>query len=257
MLRWILPPIILALAVYPFLPKQETCVLLILEVSPDGENVIQQLMSRGNIKHAFRIHSNVFDKGIDTETKDLFNFALITNHVESVEEIAKIEESVKSISNIKNSQVLPFPTSAKATILNVAIFFKKQMYKLFPSLMASMTKKNTEDKREPRLQQVCDDKSLEKAGPLIVVNLMKIKDPEALAKYTTPAAFHFFPQLDVKLLLAGGPSVDYWDYIMVAEYQSQESFCRMAVSKEYTDIVPHKARALEDAQAYLSTHLKV
>ena len=30
--------------------------------------------------------------------------------------------------------------------------------------------------------QVCDDKSLEKAGPLIVVNLMKIKDPEALAK---------------------------------------------------------------------------
>ena len=77
--------------------------------------------------------------------------------------------------------------------------------------------------------QVCDDKSLEKAGPLIVVNLMKIKDPEALAKwvmiqvkvlttqvivagsrrgfcrYSTPAAFHFFPQLDVKLLLAGGP----------------------------------------------------
>ena len=27
---------------------------------------------------------------------------------------------------------------------------------------------------------------------------------------------------------------------MVAEYQSQETFCRMAVSKEYTDIVPHK-----------------
>ena len=87
-------------------------------------------------------------------------------------------------------------------------------------------------------------------------------------------------------------SVGYWDYIMVAEYVSQESFCRMAVSKEYTDIVPHKvlsfnnrssfprrhhsqassdlqnldvliikfrtkARALEDAQAYLSTHLKV
>ena len=35
-------------------------------------------------------------------------------------------------------------------------------------------------------------------------------------------------------------SVGYWDYIMVAEYVSQESFCRMAVSKEYTDIVPHK-----------------
>jgi len=257
MLRWIFPPIILALALYPFLPKQEKCVLIILEVASDAENVIKQLTFNGNIRHAFRIQNNVFDKGIDTETKDRFNFALITNHVESEEEVAKIEESVKSISNIKNSQVLPFPTSNKATILNVAIFLKKQMYKLFPSMMASMTTKNPDDKREPRLHQVCDDKSLEKAGPLIVVNLMRIKDPEALAKYTTPAAFHFFPQLDVKLLLAGGPSVDYWDYIMVAEYQSQESFCRMAISKEYTDIVPHKARALEDAQAYLSTHLKV
>ena len=90
------------------------------------------------------------------------------------------------------------------------------MYKLFPSTVASLTRKNPEDKREPRLQQVfftdddlwwqlqtwfcgwwqclqqwwwrpklqvCDDKSLEKAGPLIVVNLMKIKDPEALAKW--------------------------------------------------------------------------
>jgi len=257
MFRWILPPIILALAVYPFLPKQENCVLLILEVASDAENVVKQLTSHGNIRHAFRIHSNVFDKGIDTETKDRFNFALVTNHLESEEEVAKIEETVKSFSNIKSSQVLPFPTSAKATILNVAIFFKKLIYKLFPSTMASLTKKDPEDKREPRLQQVCDDKSLEKAGPLIVVNLMKIKDPEALAKYSTPAAFHFFPQLDVKLLLAGGPSVGYWDYIMVAEYVSQESFCRMAVSKEYTDIVPHKARALEDAQAYLSTHLKI
>ena len=92
----------------------------------------------------------------------------------------------------------------------------EQMYKLFPSTVASLTRKNPEDKREPRLQkvfftddelwwqlqtwfcgwwqclqqwwwrpklQVCDDKSLEKAGPLIVVNLMKIKDPEALAKW--------------------------------------------------------------------------
>ena len=109
-----------------------------------------------------------------------------------------------------------------------------------------------------------------------------------------------------------------WDYIMVAEYGNQETFCKMAVSKEYTDIVPHKVqpcfhhaftiiphkvrlssfyqvpsikygrmavritlisfhishhiyhyqsrlakivspqtRALEDAQAYLSTHLKM
>jgi hypothetical protein len=75
--------------------------------------------------------------------------------------------------------------------------------------------------------------------------------------HTTPAAFHFFPQLEVKLLLAGGPSVNYWDYIMLAEYGNQETFCRMAVSKEYADIVPHKAQALEDAQAYLSTHLKI
>lgn len=104
---------------------------------------------------------------------------------------------------------------------------------------------------------MCNDKSLENAGPLVVVNLMKIKDPETLAKYTTPAAFHFFPQLEVKLLLAGGPSVNYWDYIMLAEYGNQETFCRMAVSKEYADIVPHKAQALEDAQAYLSTHLKI
>jgi len=93
MFRWILPPIILALAVYPFLPKQENCVLLILEVASDAENVVKQLTSLGNIRHAFRIHSNVFDKGIDTETKDRFNFALITNHVDSREGLAKIEEN--------------------------------------------------------------------------------------------------------------------------------------------------------------------
>jgi len=256
MLRWILPPLALALAVYHYLPKQGNCVLVILEVA--SENVIKQLTSHGNIKHAFKLHSNVFDKGIDTETKDLYNFALVTDHVESLEEeVARIEETIKSVSDIKSSQVLPFPTSAKSAILNVAIFLKKQMYKLFPSMRATMTKKELDDKREPRLDQVCNDKSLENAGPLVVVNLMKIKDPETLAKYTTPAAFHFFPQLEVKLLLAGGPSVNYWDYIMLAEYGNQETFCRMAVSKEYADIVPHKAQALEDAQAYLSTHLKI
>ena len=29
---------------------------------------------------------------------------------------------------------------------------------------------------------------------------------------------------------------------MVAEYGNQETFCKMAVSKEYTDIVPHKVQ---------------
>ena len=87
---------------YYILPK-ENCVLLILEVASDAENVVKQLTSLGNIRsitwwgywsswsrwllrsssavfdnlltifcffrHAFRIHSNVFDKGIDTETK--------------------------------------------------------------------------------------------------------------------------------------------------------------------------------------------
>ena len=79
-------------------------------------------------------------------------------------------------------------------------------------MRATMTKKELDDKREPRLDQVvsdndvylgsgvvpamsryilsnkhwqpqvCNDKSLENAGPLVVVNLMKIKDPETLAK---------------------------------------------------------------------------
>ena len=79
-------------------------------------------------RHAFKLHSNVFDKGIDTETKvialqlkslkydwltkpnifsqDLYNFALVTDHVESLEgEVARIEETIKSISDIKSSQV--------------------------------------------------------------------------------------------------------------------------------------------------------
>jgi len=131
MLRWILPPIALALAVYPFLPKQGNCVLIILEVASSAENVMKQLTSHGNIRHAFKLHSNVFDKGIDTETKDRYNFALVTNHVESLEEeVARIEATIKSVSDIKSSQVLPFPTSAKSTILNVAIFFKSKFFLL-------------------------------------------------------------------------------------------------------------------------------
>ena len=66
MFRWILPPIILALAVYPFLNKvvdmisllttssnknvKENCVLIILEVTSDAENGIKQLTLHGNIR---------------------------------------------------------------------------------------------------------------------------------------------------------------------------------------------------------------
>ena len=37
--------------------------------------------------------------------QDRFNIAFITNHVESEEEVAKIEESLKSLPSIKSSQV--------------------------------------------------------------------------------------------------------------------------------------------------------
>ena len=70
----------------------------------------------------------MFDKGIDTEIKvitlqlktlkydwptklniflqDRYNFALATNNVESLaEEVARIEETIKSVSDIKSSQV--------------------------------------------------------------------------------------------------------------------------------------------------------
>ena len=55
-------------------------------------------------------------------------------------------------------------------------------------------------------------------GPKLGLSMVKhhsVLPPNAMIlRYTTPAAFHFFPQLDIKLLLAGGPRCLDW-YLLI------------------------------------------
>ena len=63
-------------------------------------------------------------------------------------------------------------------------------------------------------------------GPKLGLSMVKhhsVLPPNAMIlRYTTPAAFHFFPQLAIKLLLAGGPRclIDiFWFLVFWCHYQ--------------------------------------
>ena len=135
----------------------------------------------------------------------------------------------------------------------------EMLYALVPSLATTFTTKAPGD-YTGRLDTFC----LDTEGPIIVLNMFRVVDEEALAAYTSPASLQFFPLVGARALLAATLRAEAWDILFLNQFASKAAFCSMvsrgregggscdpqALSTEYTAIIPHKTRALADAHTY-------
>lgn len=87
---------------------------------------------------------------------------------------------------------------------------------------------------------------------MVAINLLKFKSPDGLAAYRKyMAAATAAAPADLKVLYTGKAGPDFgggedWDFVIIVEYASVDSFAAFVTSPEYRkQAVPHRASALE------------
>ena len=79
----------------------------------------------------------------------------------------------------------------------------------FPSLDLTVTPlallEEGEEEEQGVFQEQCTEQKIAVEGPVVIINILKIRDPEELAKYNDPILFKLFPAVNTNILLAGKP----------------------------------------------------
>jgi len=267
MLRQILPVLALGVALFFIIPREENCLLVLLQLNRPQLNQAE-INALGNIKHAFIIERNIDGHmdHVDVSGKDKYNFALVTHHFSSEAESLKFGDTLKRIRSIDNFQVFPFTSSTRVPVMNMIIFLKKQLFHLapslartFPSLDLTLTpkeKKEEEEEEESLMDELCSEEQLLKhKGSHPIINIIKVKDKDVLEKYNNPTLFQFFPAINTQILIVGKPRSEYWDAVAIMEYTDRAAFCRMVLSEEWTSVLKYKIAGLGDTHTYLASPL--
>ena len=93
----------------------------------------------------------------------------------------------------------------------------------FPSLDLTVTPlallEEGEEEEQGVFQEQCTEQKIAVEGPVVIINILKIRDPEELAKYNDPILFKLFPAVNTNILLAGKPRcrMTWWVFTRPAE----------------------------------------
>jgi uncharacterized protein (DUF1330 family) len=93
-------------------------------------------------------------------------------------------------------------------------------------------------------------------NPIVMVNLLKVKDQQALDRYSRMV----FPLIERYggSLVHSGPVADAvigdstWDLVAVVRYPSRKAFAEAALSEDYAAAAPHRVAGLERAELIMT-----
>jgi len=261
MLSQLLTPILVGAAIYIFLPKSENVLLVLFQLKSTSLSG-KEINSIGNIKYSFKIDRNMDGHmGVDTTGRDIYNFAVITEHFPTEDLSLKFTQELEKNDVIQSFQAFPFSTSPLETaIINMQISFKRLFYdiapslaNIFPSLDIKLTPLDKKKKEEEAkgIDELCREES-KSDEPFVMINVGKVKDLEVVKKYGIPVFFNFFPVINTRIFIKGKARSDYWEDITLIKYPNIASLCRMANSKEFIAVLPYKVAGLQDSLTYLS-----
>lgn len=111
------------------------------------------------------------------------------------------------------------------------------------------------DKFEPTAEQIAALLARPADEPLLMVNLLKFKEPDGLARYLKYGE-EAVPHLDrvgatvryageAPAFIIGEGERPWWDAILIVEYPTPGAFIDMVSSEEYAKVHEHRAAALE------------
>lgn len=258
--------ILVGMAGYLVFPWAEQNLLVLLELkSPDLSK--QQIQHLGPVRAAFQIQRNIDEhmEHVDFKSRAPYNFAIVTEHFSSEANSLKYGDHLQNLKFIKSFKVFPFTSSPiRRHIINLLIrmksFINQKMPSLvdhFPSLKVNLTPLDEDSDLEhgDLMDELCNDVTIAKPGPEVMINIMKVKEEEAWEKYSLACALSFFPVIESQIWESGTPKSDYWDQVGLVQYASRAGFCRMVMSKEYHQVFREKVDGLEDTHTYLTRQI--
>ncbi|SHJ42665.1 Uncharacterized conserved protein, DUF1330 family [Desulfatibacillum alkenivorans DSM 16219] len=110
---------------------------------------------------------------------------------------------------------------------------------------------------EPTGQQLKELSQMKHEGPIVMVNLLKLKKEggqESYAKYSD-ATLKLVQKIGGRVIYFGKYMMPVigdgdWDGVLLVEYPSIEAFFEMVNSPEYKATVHHRSEALEDSRLW-------
>jgi len=205
MLRY-LAPVLLALAAYICFPKGGNHHLVLLQLTTPDLLPEQLDQLGGDVRHKLKILRNIDShmSDADTSDKEKYNFAVITEHcceVEAAEFVANLE----NLDFVHKYEVFPVSSDpGRQMIANLAIKVKGLLSSIVPSLAVELHKAAPipGDPMQQLGSKICSDEARKALGPMVMINLMKIKDKEAAKRYGD-ACFSFFPTIGTSVYFLG------------------------------------------------------
>ena len=104
-------------------------------------------------------------------------------------------------------------------------------------------------------------------APIVMVNLLKFKQPDGLNSYHQYGASvaPLLERVGAKVRFGGSEPTHiigdaekpWWDAILVVEYPTPAAFLEMVSSEEYADVHVHRAEALERAELIATSNWSV
>jgi uncharacterized protein (DUF1330 family) len=93
-------------------------------------------------------------------------------------------------------------------------------------------------------------------NPIVMVNLLKVKDQQELDRYSKMV----FPLIAMHggSLVYSGPVADTfigdstWDLVVLVRYPSRKAFAEMILSEDYTAAAQHRIAGLELAEGFMT-----
>jgi len=259
--------VLVGIAGYLVFPWAENNLLVLLELK-SGDLTKHQLQSLGPVKAAFQIQRNIdehMEHVVDLKSRGKFNLAIVTEHFASEENSLKFGDHLQRLKFIKTFKVFPFTSNPfRRHTVNFLIRLKSfvninlpALVDFFPSLKVTLTEleEDAETDHEDLRGELCNDVTIGKPGPEVMINIMRVKEEETFKRYSLACLFSFFPVINTQIWEFGTPKSDYWHSVALVQYASRAGFCRMAQSKEYHEVFREKVNGLEDTHTYLTRQI--
>eukprot|EP00092_Neocalanus_flemingeri_P025910 GFUD01028078.1.p1 GENE.GFUD01028078.1~~GFUD01028078.1.p1 ORF type:complete len:252 (+),score=87.76 GFUD01028078.1:54-809(+) len=250
MLKNMVAPLLIAGAIYLYLPRSERNLLVILQA--DSETLkLEQIQEIGQIKNAFHIIQNVDGhmEHVDVTTKLDYNYVLVSTDMAKEEE-EQFRAKIEQLEYVKKMEIFPYKTNPlRIMLINLILKIK--------GIVFNQNLEKSENVVFDGAEHLCTGENAKLAGAKVMVNIIKMDQnkKDALEAYNKKVVFELFPKIGSFIFDSGTVDSDYWSMAALMQYQSVADLCRMVNSKEYMEVVKFKVEGLLDTHTYLTNQI--
>jgi hypothetical protein len=251
-----------------FLVSQSPQQRLLILLSVENHDVLSssKVQNLGHLEALLKVQEDMQDHlKVQTKVNEEWDYVLVTKAFKEKSEVLTYTNKLQKLPFVHGLKTFVFETRPwVAKAVNAFLAVKKAFYDTLGWLPSRPLKANAnEDLTEELgiadlLEKQCSEIVLAKASKedILVVNVLKIKDQEAMKAYQETVFHHIFPVITTRVDILGQVNSDYWDSLAIVRYRDQASFCEFAHSEALSNVLHFKQKAVQDSYTLLTTSVQ-